>query len=193
MRDITVRQKKVLEFIQREVKKKGIPPSIREIGSFFEIRSPRGVTRHLEALEKKGFIHRERIARGIRILGVRGGHESPHIPLLGRISAGRPILAEENMEGSVAVDKRFLPSGTCFCLKVKGESMVGAGILDGDFVIIRQQSTAENGEIVVALLEDEATVKRFYKEKGKIRLQPENPQMEPLFITKKNREISILG
>ena len=192
MKELTKRQERVLKFIQEEIRRKRIPPSVREIGSAFGISSPRGVTRHLEALEKKGFIQRGRIARGIRVL-TDAVEDLVQLPLVGRIAAGRPLLAEENLEGSLAVDQRFVPSGTCFCLKVKGESMVGAGILDGDFLIVRQQSTAENGEIVVALLGDEATVKRFYKEKGKIRLQPENPLLEPIFITKKKSDVAILG
>jgi repressor LexA len=192
MKELTKRQKAVMDFINREVRKKRIPPSIREIGKELEISSPRGVTRHLEALEKKGFIHRGRIARGIRILADTAG-ELVNLPLVGRIAAGKPLLAEENLDGSFSVDKSFVPSGRCFCLKVNGESMVGAGILDGDFVIVRQQSTAENGEIVVALLGDEATVKRFYREKGKIRLQPENPLMDPILVTGSKRDVSILG
>jgi len=200
MKELTLRQKKVFEFIQREIRKKGIPPSVREIGSVFGIKSPRGVIRHLEALEKKGFIQRERIARGIKILarGIRDSEfgmirSTLKLPILGRIAAGRPLLAEENVEGTLTLDKSFIPSGTCFCLKVKGESMIGAGILDGDFVIVRKQSTAENGEIIVALIEDEATVKRFYRERGRIRLEPENPAMEPITISEKEKEISILG
>ena len=192
---LTHKQRRILDYIEDTIRTTGYPPTIRQIGDEFGIRSTNGVRRHLIALEKKGYIRRRsRISRGIEILG-RSPILSPNsniveIPIIGRVAAGSPILAEENIEGNITVDKGLVKSDEAFALRVKGDSMADAGIYDGDFVIVRPQMTAENGDIVVALVDDEeVTVKRFYKEKDKIRLQPANSHMQPILTD----EVRILG
>ncbi len=202
-RGLTARQRQVLDLIGRHLRQHGAPPTIRELRGGLKLKSLRGVTIHLDALERKGYLVRSRKARGIRLLrGATGlGGEiyplppSPTwIPVVGRIAAGTPILAEGQIEERLAVDPRWVPGPGCFAVRVHGESMKGAGILDGDYVIVRQQPTAENGEIVAVLIEGEATVKRFYRDRGgHVRLQPENPAIEPIFVHPKNSSIQILG
>ena len=198
-KQLTKRQHTVLETIRAWIRARGYPPTIRELGKQLGIKSLRGVTTHLDAIAKKGFLKRESLARSISLLDLVAPFEQAiRIPIIGRIRAGEPVLAQERMEGHVVIDGAWI--GTSggptpsehFALKVRGDSMINAGILDGDFVIIRQQPTADNGEIVVALLGEEATVKRFFKEEDCIRLQPEHPTMEPLLIPKA-QPVTVLG
>ena len=200
---LTQRQKEILEFIISHIEQYGYPPSIPEIQEKFSFKSPNAVSDHLEALERKGYItRRPHKSRGIEVLiqsksekndSFNGGNVA-EVPIIGRVSAGTPILAEENLEGTLFVDRSLVrnPKGV-FVLRVQGESMVNAGILDGDFVLVRQQPIAEQGEIVVVLIEDEATVKRFYKDKNKIRLQPENDTIKPIVVDSKGGSVRILG
>lgn len=198
MEPLTPRQQMIFDFIKEEVRKKGYPPSVREIGEGIGLRSSSTVHAHLAKLEAKGYIRRDPTKpRAIEIL-LPDLPSPPHfqpaqlvgIPILGRVAAGAPILAEENIEGYVSLPQDMVRQGASqFCLKVKGDSMIEAGILDGDTVLVRQQNYAENGEIIVAMLEDEATVKRFYRLKDQIKLQPENPAYEPIY----SRDAVILG
>ena len=192
---LTHRQQQVLGLIRRHVAKQGAPPTIRELREGLRLKSLRGVTVHLDALVRKGCIERSRQARGIRLLGKENFQIHPiSIPVVGRIAAGQPILAEQHIEERLSVDPRWVPSPGCFAVRVHGESMLGAGIMDGDYVIVKPQPSAENGEIVAVLIEGEATVKRFYQEKGgRIRLQPENPAIEPMFIHPRNQSVQIMG
>ncbi len=198
MERLTPRQQMIFDFIKDEVRKKGYPPSVREIGEAIGLRSSSTVHAHLAKIEKKGYIRRDPTKpRAIEIL-LPDSPASPHfqptqmvtVPLLGRVAAGAPILAEENIEGYISLPQDIARQGANqFCLKVRGNSMINAGILDGDTVLVRQQNYAENGEIIVAMLGDEATVKRFYRLKDKVKLQPENPSYEPIF----SRDAVILG
>ncbi len=192
---LTPRQKAILNQISRSIQKEGYPPSIREIGKALGIKSPRGVVGHLEALEKKGYIERERGARTIKIKSSLQRDTLGNVPILGAIAAGSPLLAEEQIEDHLLVDERFL-HGTgknIFALKIKGESMIGAGILNGDYVLIRQQPKVENGEIAAVLLDDEATVKRVFVKKGCLELVSENPAMKPIEVAENDKRIQILG
>lgn len=186
---LTDRQRAILNYIDHEVHTTGVPPSIRQIGTALGISSTNGVRAHLQALEKKGYIHRNlRTSRGIatmdrlRRLDASVLHEAIDVPILGRVTAGVPILAVENREGSLRIDPSLSKGGATFALRVEGDSMIGAGILDGDYVLVRPQQSVDNGDIVVALLDDSVTVKRFYREDNGIRLQPENPRLAPLHI-----------
>jgi repressor LexA len=194
--ELSKRQKEILRFILSEVRKKGYPPSVREIGKAIGLSSSSTVHAHLSNLEKKGYLKRgQALPRAIEVLRPRPGATVPgykrvsSVPLVGRIAAGEPVLAEENIEDYFPLPTDFVGEGPSFLLRVKGDSMIEAGIFDGDYVVVRKQPTVENGEIAAVLLEDEATVKRFYKEKDKIRLQPENPSMEPILT----REALVLG
>ena len=198
-KQLTKRQQTVLETIRHWIKERGYPPTIRELGKLLGIKSLRGVTTHLDAIAKKGFLKREPRARSISLIDLVAPFERAlRVPVVGRIRAGEPVLAQEQVEGYVVIDGEWIsaPGGANtadhFALKVKGDSMINAGILDGDFVIVRQQSTATDGDIVVALLGDEATVKRFFKENDQVRLQPEHPTMEPILVTK-SQPLLILG
>lgn len=198
-KQLTKRQQTVIETIRLWIRERGYPPTIREIGKHMGIKSLRGVTTHLDAIAKKGFLKREPRARSISLSDLVAPFEQAiRIPIVGRIRAGEPVLAQEQVEGHVVVDGGWLGATAAprtlehFALKVKGDSMLTAGILDGDFVIVRQQPTADNGEIVVALLGDEATIKRFFKEDDHVRLQPEHPTMEPIIVTKQ-QPLTILG
>ncbi len=190
---LTDKQKRVLDFIEQEVAKWNYPPSVREICKALNIRSTATVHNYLDILQEKGYI--SKMATKPRAIKLLKNNESDlelkcyFAPLVGKITAGQPILAEENREGYFPVPNYLSTGEDCFVLKVSGDSMVGAGINDGDYVIVRQQTTAENGEIVAALLEDEATVKRFYRENGNYRLQPENDAYAPLWVN----EVKILG
>ncbi len=179
---LTARQKQVYDFISNGILERGVPPTIREIGERFSISSTNGVRSILNALIKKGFIRKTPlVSRGIELAsGMMSGVR--HLPVVGTVPAGAPLLAEENIEGGIAVDASFLPSGEAFTLRVAGESMIGAGIADGDFVVVRKQSIAESGDIVVAVIGDEATVKRFYPEKDCVRLEPENDRFGPIIV-----------
>lgn len=198
---LTQRQKQVLELIRRHMTDQGAPPTIRELREGLKLSSLRGVTIHLEALVRKGYIQRSRQARGIRLLKKPGGKGMASVtpipymlPVVGRIAAGQPLLAEQNIEERLAVDPRWVPGPGCFAVRVHGESMTGAGISDGDYVVVRPQQEADNGQVVAVLIEGEATVKKFYRERGgRIRLQPENSSMEPIFVHPREQSIRILG
>ena len=198
-KQLTKRQQTVLETIRGWIRQRGYPPTIREIGKQMGIKSLRGVTTHLDAIAKKGFLKREPRARSISLMDVMAPFEQAlRVPIVGRVRAGEPVLAQEHVEGHVVVDGGWIgaaPSSEAtphFALKVTGDSMINAGILDGDYVVVRQQPSAESHEIVVALLGDEATVKRFVKTGDEIRLQPEHPTMEPILVTS-DKPLAILG
>lgn len=188
MSNISTRQKTILDFIKSEVKEKGYPPSVREIGEAVGLASSSTVHGHLERLEKKGYIRRDPTKpRAIEILDNDGKINSENgvvrVPLIGKVTAGNPITAIENTEEYYPLPVAMVKNSEVYMLTIQGDSMIEAGIFDGDYVIVRKQSTANNGEIVVAMTdEDEATVKRFYKERNHIRLQPENPSMEPIIL-----------
>ena len=194
-KSLTARQRYVLEFIIRFTKDRGYPPSIREMGAEFEIKSLRGVTVHLDALERKGFIRRDSISRGIKVLQPQADRAQDglvSIPILGTIAAGAPLLAIENMEGELLAPRSMLGNDeTAFALHVKGDSMVGAHILPGDIVIIRPQQTADDGDLVAALIGEEATVKRLKLQDGSAMLLPANDAYEP--ISMHGRDSRLLG
>lgn len=182
--ELTDRQQSILDFIVEEIQRQGYPPTLREISSQFGISSTQGVRRHIDALEKKGYIVRESGARSISvcsdILDLSTGQDIISIPLLGEVAAGQPIFADENVEDRISVSSDWLgPRGESFFLKVRGYSMADS-ILPGDLVLVEKSPVAHNGEIVVALLEDEATVKRFYKKGQQVRLRSDNPEFEDI-------------
>ena len=191
--DLSARQIAILDFIKKQTRAKGYPPSVREIGKAVGLSSSSTVHGHLAQLEEKGYIRRDPAKP--RAIEVTDGSsdlikkEMVNVPIVGKVTAGQPILAVENVEDSFPLPLDFVRSDNVFILSVRGDSMIEAGILDGDYVLVRQQSTAKNGDIVVALLGDEATVKTFYKESDHIRLQPENPTLQPILV----KEVSILG
>jgi repressor LexA len=191
--NLSDRQQAVYEFIRAAITDSGIPPTLREIGLQFGIVSTNGVEKHLLALERGGHITRERgKSRGISVMG--GSRPAAAVPLLGRVAAGVPVLSPENREGDVTVDASLFDikaTQPVFALGVRGDSMIEAHILDGDTVLVREQSTAANGDIVVALVEGETTVKRFFLENDRVRLQPENRSMAPLYLFR--GELRILG
>ncbi|GIP53644.1 MULTISPECIES: transcriptional repressor LexA [Paenibacillus] len=198
MSKVSSRQQAILEFIRNEVRMKGYPPSVREIGEAVGLASSSTVHGHLDRLEKKGFIRRDPTKpRAIELLGQDDSdtigmfaHSVTRVPVVGKVTAGVPITATENIEDYFPLPDHYSADGEVFMLSVIGNSMIEAGIHNGDYVIVRQQQTANNGDIVVAMTEDdEATVKTFYKEKDHIRLQPENPTMEPIRL----KHVSILG
>lgn len=191
---LTDRQQQILDYIKEQIRQKGYPPSVREIGESVGLSSSSTVHGHLARLEEKGFIRRDPTKpRAIEIMEgdfYLTKHRSVNVPLVGRVTAGAPILAVENLEDSFPLPYELVRNEDVFMLAVRGESMIEAGILDGDYVIVRRQSDARDGEIVVALVGDEeATVKRFFREKDHIRLQPENQYMEPIIA----HDVSILG
>ena len=183
---ITKKQTEILEYIKSQILNKGYPPSVRDICTAVNLKSTSSVHAHLETLEKNGYIRRDPTKpRAIEIIDDNFNltrREVVNVPLIGQVAAGQPLLAVENITGYFPIPAEFIPKEEVFMLNVKGESMVNAGIYDGDQIIGKQQSTACNGEIVVALVDDSATVKRFYKENGHIRLQPENDFMEPIIV-----------
>ncbi|HBL69069.1 MAG TPA: repressor LexA [Firmicutes bacterium] len=192
MEDLTARQQKILDFIRKEVREKGYPPSVREIGEAVNLSSSSTVHSHLERLEKLGYIRRDPTKpRAIEILSESSTAPAPviNVPLIGRVAAGSPILAEQNVEDIYPLPKDFVLYEDAFMLKVRGDSMIETGIFDGDLVVVRRTTDARNGEIVVALVGEEATVKRFFREKDCIRLQPENSAMEPIMV----KDVTILG
>ena len=182
MRSSRENQQRILDFIKSEIDLKGYPPSVREICAAVGLKSTSTVHAHLNHLEDQGLIRRDPTKpRALEVTdGTQGRGRS--VPLVGRVTAGMPILAVENIEDYLVLPQSMLGKDDIFCLRVRGESMIEAGILDGDIVVLRQQQTAENGEIVVALIEDEATLKRIYYEDGHVRLQPENSAMEPIIV-----------
>ncbi|MCG8512652.1 MAG: transcriptional repressor LexA [Halanaerobiales bacterium] len=194
MEELTKRQQAILYYIQEEIQEKGYPPSVREIGEAVGLKSPASVHSHLKTLEKYNYIRRDPSKpRAIEVLFDRVSikKEMIHIPVVGKITAGEPILAEENIDDYFPIPLEYISSSQkdLFILEVKGESMYEAGIYDGDYVIAQKQSYANNKDIVIALTEDGATVKRFFKEKDYFRLQPENSAMEPIIVN----DIYILG
>lgn len=198
MEDLSPRQREILEFIMREIETKGYPPSVREIAQAVDLRSPSTVHSHLNTLEELGYIRKDPTKpRTIEVLvgefsASRPQKEMVQIPLVGKVTAGQPILAVENIEDFFPLPLDYIRGGLnqeLFMLQIAGDSMIEAGILDGDYVIVRKQAHANNGEIAVALLGEEATVKRFFKETDHFRLQPENSNMEPILV----KELQILG
>ena len=171
--NITPKQKEILEYIKDQILTRGFPPAVREICEAVNLKSTSSVHSHLETLEKNGYIRREMV----------------NIPIIGRVAAGEPLLAEQNIEDYFPIPVEYMPNKQTFMLQVQGESMINAGILSGDYVIVEQTPSAENGEQVVALIEDGATVKTFYREEGIIRLQPENDAYDPIILT----DVTILG
>lgn len=190
---ISVKQQEILQYIKDTILKKGYPPAVREICGAVHLKSTSSVHSHLETLEQNGYIRRDPTKpRTIEILDDCFNltrRELVNIPLIGSVAAGQPILAQENIENYFPVPSDLLPNQEAFMLRVKGESMINAGIFNGDQIIVAQQDTAENGDIIVALMDDSATVKRFYREDDHVRLQPENDTMEPIITT----DVQILG
>ncbi|EOD01737.1 transcriptional repressor LexA [Caldisalinibacter kiritimatiensis] len=193
--DLTQKQLEILQFIKSEIQTKGYPPAVREICKAVNLRSTSTVHGHLSKLEKKGYIRKDPTKpRAIEVLDKDTDNNLPnkeiiHVPIVGKVTAGQPILAVENIEDTFPLPVEFTENSDIFMLTVTGESMIDAGIFDNDYVLVRKQNYANNGDIVVALIEDEATIKRFYKEKDYIRLQPENKYMEPIYV----KELKILG
>jgi repressor LexA len=239
LEELTERQQEILDYIRRHIEENGYPPTVREIGSAFGIRSTNGVADHLKSLERKGYLERGSLkSRALRPLSVEeadptfnelpsiqdkrsgvvslderraklallrksndqvtpvaGGGRLVSVPLLGQVAAGAPILAEENARDSVQIDSVLLGNHKrVFALKVKGDSMIGDGIFDGDYIFVKKQLHADNGEIVVAMIEGEATVKRIYREGDRVRFQPSNPRLQPIYVHQKDyRETMLLG
>jgi repressor LexA len=212
---LTERQEKILSFIKKSIQDQGYPPTIREIGEHFGIRSTNGVNDHLKALERKGYLLRGELksralsvidggrsggARFVRAsrreLSAVGEGEVVEVPVVGKVAAGAPILAQENITDHVRIDSMLLGNDgrKVFALRVTGDSMIGDGIFDGDYIFVRKQLQADSGEIVVAMIEDEATVKRYYPEGDRIRFQPSNPRLKPIYVNRHDfRETQIIG
>ena len=198
---LTDRQREILDFITRSITARGYPPTLREIGTHFGIRSTNGVNDHLRALEKKGYLQREDLkSRALRPVTALGkprelASEVVDVPLLGRVAAGVPLLAVENVNETVRVDRFFIgQTREVFALRVKGDSMIEDGIFDGDYIFVRKQLQANKGETVVAMIEGEATVKRYYPEGDVIRFQPANAAMQPIFVRKRDfKSVNLLG
>jgi repressor LexA len=191
--ELTPKQRELLDFLKQFLQKNSFPPTVREIASHFGLKGTMGPQKILNILEKKGYIRRiPGGSRAIEILGFSLGNAIP-IPIVGKITAGKPILAVENMEGYLNFDRNLLSSEDIFLLRVQGDSMIEAHIQDGDFALVKPQSNAENGEIVVALIEDEATIKRIFKEKDLVRLEPANPRVEPIVVKRGERQVQIVG
>lgn len=187
-RPISKKQEEILNYIKNEILERGFPPAVREICQAVGLKSTSSVHSHLESLERNGYIRRDPTKpRAIEILDESFNmirREMVNVPIIGTVVAGQPILAEQNIEGYFPIPTEYMPNKQSFMLKVKGESMINAGIFDGDKVLVKQQATAENGDIVVALVDDSATVKTYYKENGHYRLQPENDSMDPIIVDK---------
>lgn len=203
MKKLNEKQQLILDFVNSQVEEKGYPPSVREICKAVGFKSTSTVHAYLEKLEKEGLIHKDPTKpRAIKVVGNKKlapvkniesyvtRKELVDVPIIGKVTAGQPILAVENIEDTFPLPVNFVQNSTAFMLKVQGDSMIEAGIFDKDLVLVKQQSTAINGDIVVALIEDEATVKTFYKEKNHIRLQPENQYLDPIIV---RDNVSILG
>lgn len=191
--NISKKQQEILEYLKTEIMAKGYPPTVREICDKVDLKSTSSVHAHLNTLEKTGHIRRDPSKpRAIEIIDEDFGfvkREMTNIPMVGYVAAGQPLLAEQNIMDHMPIPADMLPNAQCFMLKVRGDSMINASILNGDYVLVEQQKTADNGEIIVALVEDGATVKRFYKEEGIFRLQPENDFMDPIIVS----HVEILG
>ena len=190
---ISKKQQEILEYIKSQILERGFPPAVREICEAVNLKSTSSVHSHLETLEKNGYIRRDPTKpRAIEILDDNFNltrREMVNVPIIGQVAAGQPILAEQNIEDYFPIPVERMPNKQTFLLKVKGESIINAGILDGDLVLVQEEKTASNGDMVVALIDDGATVKTFYKEEGVIRLQPENDFMDPIIV----QDVSILG
>ena len=190
---ISAKQREILEYLKSQIVNRGYPPAVREICEAVKLKSTSSVHSHLETLEKNGYIRRDPSKpRAIEIIddGFNlSRREVVNVPIVGTITAGQPILAVENLDGYFPIPTEYMPNEETFMLKVKGQSMINAGIFDGDKILVQRQSTASNGEIVVALIDDSVTVKTFYKENGYYRLQPENDAMDPIIVP----ELNILG
>ncbi|MDO4166768.1 MAG: transcriptional repressor LexA [Eubacteriales bacterium] len=190
---ISAKQQEILEFIKSEIIHKGYPPAVREICEAVHLKSTSSVHSHLETLEKNGYIRRDPTKpRAIEIIDDDfnlSRREVVNVPMIGEIAAGEPIFADQNIEGYFPILPENMPSGEAFMLKVRGESMINVGIYDGDQILVKKQKDARNGDIVVALVDDAATVKTFYKEEGHYRLQPENDSMDPIIVD----QVEILG
>lgn len=190
---ITQKQSDILEFIKSELLSKGYPPTVRDICNAVNLKSTSSVHAHLETLEKNGYIRRDPTKpRAIEIIDENfslTGREIVNVPIVGRVAAGEPLLATQNIENYFPIPMEFMPNNEVFMLEVKGESMINVGILEGDWIVVEKRNTARNGEIIVALVDDSATVKTFYKEDGHIRLQPENDSMDPIIVS----DCKILG
>ena len=190
---ISDKQREILEYIKAEILNKGYPPAVREICEAVKLKSTSSVHAHLETLEKNGYIRRDPTKpRAIEIVDENFNltrREMVNVPIIGRVAAGEPILAVENIENYFPIPAEFMPNEQTFILQVQGESMVNAGILDGDYILVEQQTTANDGDMVVALVDDSATVKTFYTENGYYRLQPENDFMEPIIVS----DVMIMG
>ena len=187
-------QARILAYIEQEIRTRGYAPSVREIGEAVGLKSTSTVHGHLTRMEKKGLLRRDAMKpRAIGLSSTLSPFDENaslrEIPVVGRVAAGTPILAEENIEETMTLPEEMVGSGELFILRVRGESMIPAGIMNDDYIVVHRQMNANNGEIVVAMIDDEATVKRFYKENGHIRLQPENDAMEPIIVP----EVTILG
>lgn len=183
---ITQKQSDILEFIKSELLSKGYPPTVRDICNAVNLKSTSSVHAHLETLEKNGYIRRDPTKpRAIEIIDENfslTGREIVNVPIVGRVAAGEPLLATQNIENYFPIPMEFMPNNEVFMLEVKGESMINVGIYEGDWIVVEKRNTARNGEIIVALVDDSATVKTFYKEDGHIRLQPENDHMDPIIV-----------
>lgn len=190
---ISSKQQEILEYIKQEILNKGYPPAVREICEAVHLKSTSSVHSHLETLEKNGYIRRDPTKpRAIEIIDDNFNltrREVVNVPIIGQVAAGQPLLAVENIENYFPIPTEFMPNAETFMLKVKGDSMINAGIFDGDKILVQKQPDAQNGDIVVALVDDSATVKTFYKENGHYRLQPENDTMDPIIVN----ECAILG
>ena len=191
---ISKKQQEILDYIKEQIISRGYPPAVREICEAVSLKSTSSVHSHLETLEKNGYIRRDPTKpRAIEILDDSfnlARCDMVSVPLIGRVAAGEPILAEQNIETYFPIPAEHMPKGEAFMLEVHGESMINAGILDGDYVLVKTQTTADNGSMIVAMIEDSATVKTFYKEEGHYRLQPENDTMDPIIV---EGELQILG
>ncbi len=195
-KDLSPTQARVFAFLKDYLGKKGFPPTLREIASHFGLKGPKAPQKTLNILEKKGYIRK--IPGGSRAIGILSypsiqSSQTISIPIIGRVQAGEPILAVENIEEYIQFDRKLVASGDVFLLRVQGDSMIDAHIQDGDFALVKPQPSAENGEIVVALIEDEATIKRIFQDTDLIRLEPANPKMEPIIVKKDQKKVSIVG
>ena len=190
---ISPKQQEILEYIKSQILERGFPPAVRDICEAVHLKSTSSVHSHLETLEKNGYIRRDPTKpRAIEILDESFNftrREMVNVPMVGRVAAGEPLLADQNVENYFPIPMEFMPNNQTFMLRVKGDSMINIGIFDGDLVLVEQRQTARNGEVIVALVEDGATVKRFFKEEGVFRLQPENDALDPIIV----KEVQILG
>ena len=182
-------QQRILDYIENYIEVNGYPPSVREIGQAVDLKSTSTVHGHLNRLERKGLLHREAMKPRTIDVTREDKPQMMKLPLLGKVAAGVPILAEENAEGFIQLPDTIVGRGEHFILEIRGDSMISAGIMNGDYVVVKRQQTAQNGDIVIAMIDDEATCKRYFKEPDRIRLQPENPRMQPFYA----RSVTILG